>query len=125
MLKHFKPQKIKSIKLLIVTISILLAGCKNLPVDVYDKEVCGDLGSDGARCNHTLVENTRNLSKDEWDKLRSDEGWMCMSANSFIETEATLEQLCDKNGCDYKTMQLIKQFKTQIKEIIHFMKSRE
>ena len=71
-------------------ILLFFSGCAK--VSIYDKQVCGDLGEYGARCNNTLVSKPVDLTKEEWDIKRV--GWMCVDSTAFNDTETALDQLC-------------------------------
>lgn len=124
MTKHYKWQKTRWIALLIVIVSLFLLSCKTLklPVDIFDKEVCGDLGPAGAHCNHTLTEQPRDLNLEDWDKLRYEQGWLCMHPDAFADTEASLEEVCRRVECDYKTKDLLKKLKKQVNSINKIVK---
>lgn len=97
-----------------------LSACATIPlptVKVYDKVVCGDLGVDGAHCNHTYTKNQSfDLTKKQWDAQRV--GWMCMHHGDFEDTEGALDQLClNTDKCDYRVKEAILIVKAHLRSI--------
>jgi len=93
---------------------LILASCGH--VTIYDKQVCGDLGEDGAHCNHTLVSKPEDFDKATWDIMRV--GWMCVDPTGFNDTETALDQLCTTTKkCTYKQRKAIEEVKARIHEI--------
>lgn len=93
--------------------AVSLAACGGIPVTIHDHELCGDkeaIPGMGAHCAHTLVHQTRDLSKADWDTLRSSHGLICAESEMFADWKAALETLCnncDTTGdckCNYATM---------------------
>lgn len=106
----------------------IVSGCTHIPlptVKVYDKVVCGDLGVDGAHCNHTYLQNKAfDLTKKEWDQKRV--GWMCMHHTDFEDTEGALDQLCmNTETCDYRVKEAIATVKAHLKSIARKAKRAE
>jgi hypothetical protein len=99
-----------------ILLLILFFICSCGQVTVYDKIVCGDLGEDGAHCNHTLKQEPADYDKATWDSMRI--GWMCVDPTGFNDTETALDQLCTTtNRCTYKQRQAIEEVKARIREI--------
>lgn len=94
--------------LLIALFAVLSLSCSP-KVEVYDKEVCADLGAEGARCTHTLVDQARDVTKAEWDTIRF--GMLCMDSRGFTDTETIIDQICQSGfaQCDYKARERIKE----------------
>ncbi len=62
------------------------------------------MGDLGASCANTQNDNTRDLTKQEWDEERF--GQLCMTADSFIEIKKTIEKLCaSTKKCTYEELQ--------------------
>lgn len=98
----------------VIPLLIVLAGCGH--VNIYDKQVCGDLGEYGAHCNHTLVSKPEDFDKQTWDTMRV--GWMCVDPTGFNDTETALDQLCaTTKKCTYKQRQVIEEVKARIREV--------
>lgn len=91
---------------LLISSSISLVECTT--THITDIEACGDKGSLGGHCAHTLTNETRNLNKHDWDAMRF--GWICMSPEDFTNTETEIAQLCNSNSklCDYRTKTLLR-----------------
>lgn len=69
-------------------------------VKIHDQEWCGDMGSQGATCFHTLKPDTRDIPKEQWDLERF--GQVCTQPNNFAEIKANLEKLCrETKDCVY------------------------
>ena len=87
--------------LTLLFIVVVFSGCGT--VTVYDQEVCGDLGQAGAHCAHTLTNQTRDISKANWDIERV--GYLCMNSQSFTDQETAVDEFCNNNQslCDYQT----------------------
>lgn len=99
----------------ILFLCALLVSCGR--VKIKDKEVCGDLGTDGADCFHTLKDTQRYIPKLEWDELRF--GWLCMSPESFAQMKTEILQLCETSGkCNYeKVEKLLTRFSLNLNRI--------
>lgn len=97
--------KIK-LNLILISSSILISSCSS--VHIKDNEFCGDLGPDGAHCNHTLSTQPRDIPKPEWDKLRF--GWICTNSEGFENWKTAIETLCRKNGCTYEEKKNVTKF---------------
>lgn len=92
----------------------IVSGCSH--VTVKDKEVCADLGYVGAHCAHTYTDTKRDIPKYEWDAERI--GWMCTPAESFSDTEDSIDELCRiTNKCDYETREIIQKYKDHIRPL--------
>lgn len=87
--------------------ALLLSSCAQVPIK--DQEWFGDEGSLGAHAFHTLTNDERQVSKDEWDNLRF--GMVCSKAESLADTKAVIEKLCSEaNNCTYEVQQAITAF---------------
>lgn len=68
-------------------------------VAINDHEWCGDKAEKGALCFHTLTNESRQLSKEEWDATRF--GNICTHdqpghlGETFAEMKANQEKLCN------------------------------
>ena len=70
-------------------------------VQIKDHEFCGDLGSSGASCFHTLKTDSRDIPKPEWDAYRF--GQICETADVFSDWKAVIEKLCsESHKCTYE-----------------------
>jgi len=84
---------------------------------VFDKEVCGDLGKYGAHCAHTLTDETRDIPKQEWDRVRI--GYLCVSSEGFNDTETALDQLCQTtNLCNYETREQLREALRRVRGVV-------
>jgi hypothetical protein len=92
-----KPsKKLKSVFALLFV--CLLSSCARVPIK--NSEWCGDLGAEGASCFNTLNDNSRDISKEEWDKERV--GKLCTSPETFADLQAAILKLCKASGrCVY------------------------
>jgi hypothetical protein len=88
-----------------LSITVALNACA---VIIKDAEVCGDLGN-SASCFHTLSNESRDLSQQEWDAMRV--GMLCTSADSFANWKSALEKLCHQTGnCTYELKKNLTEF---------------
>lgn len=87
------------LKLNLVILLILSISCAK--IKIKNTEWCGDLGIDGASCFNTHNDNSRDLRKEEWDKVRF--GMICASSKDFSEWKSYIYQLCLQAGnrCTY------------------------
>lgn len=69
---------------------LILTSCAK--VEVKDSEFCGDMGVEGATCFHLLSENSRELTKPEWDQERF--GMICGKAEAFSNLKTVALKLC-------------------------------
>lgn len=90
-------------KWLLILVLPLLSACQQ--ITVKDKEVCGDLGSEGAHCAHTLIVKTRDIKKAQWDLERV--GWLCTNSTGYTDTETTIDAVCQVIHCDFETQQKV------------------
>jgi hypothetical protein len=83
---------------------LLLSSCQQ--VSINDETVYALKGPGrGAFYAHTLTTEQGSLSQAEWDVISA--GMLCMSANSFGDLKAIIEQLCsyNPNECNYPQVQ--------------------
>jgi hypothetical protein len=67
------------------------------------------MGFQGAACFHTLIEEKRDVPKDQWDDERF--GQICEKADVFADWKSVIEKLCSLSGdCDYQTKKNLKKF---------------
>lgn len=94
---------------------LTLSGCAN--VRIPDTEWCGDMGSEGAACFHTLSDDARDLPKAEWDAERF--GQVCTTTNNFSAIISSVEQLCSMAGrrCSYSTRKAIKKMTLNLQRL--------
>jgi hypothetical protein len=85
-------------------------------VQISDSEWCGDAGSLGASCFHTLSDQERDIEKDQWDQERF--GMVCTSAETLAEWKAAILKLCkDTKRCDYETKKKIVEFGKKLRKV--------
>lgn len=97
-----------------------MIGCNR--VEVPNIEWCASAGIHGAFCQHSITEDRRRLSIDEFiyfleaqDDIKStpeneEKGpALCTSSNDFARVKTTIEQLCQKAGnkCTYEDKKMI------------------
>lgn len=97
-MQHLKKSLPLGLLLALLLTAIVSCGT----ITVYDKEVCADLGEIGADCTTTITGKSRELSKAQWDSIRT--GYFCMDSRGYTDTETAIDQFCNAyNVCDYKT----------------------
>ena len=97
-----------------LTLSLLLSACGT--VKLKDGEVCGDMGSLGATCDHTFTSKPRDLSKAEWDAFRV--GQLCMNSSLFANWKASLIKFCnDTKRCTYEEEKAIERVGKKLDEL--------
>lgn len=78
-------------------------------VEIKNQEFCGDMGSMGADCFKTLTDETRHVSKDDWDNERM--GMICESPEVFGDWKAVILKLCHKSKtCRYQAEETLVKF---------------
>jgi polyferredoxin len=89
------------LKLQLFVSLIALTSCTHIVI--YDREVCADLGPNGAFCAHTLTNATRTITKQNWDKERT--GYLCMDSTAYNDVETVIDQFCNNypTVCDYES----------------------
>lgn len=104
------------LKLSLVCLLSLAVSCARVPIK--NAEVCGDLASEGAECVNTLNDDTRSLTKDEWDQERF--GMVCTKADNFAHWMASIIKLCKAAGnrCTYDSKKKIVKFMGKINDHI-------
>ena len=84
--------------LLVTSLSLLPSSCAH--VVVQNAEWCGDMGDAGASCFNTLSDNSRDLTKSEWDAIRF--GQVCTSKESITNWKTAILKLCKySNICTF------------------------
>lgn len=104
----------------LMLLSTAISSCAifQAPIDVYDKEVCANLGDIvyqgvhiGARCKHTLTDKARTVPLLQWRNKKAIEGGsiglLCMDSQAFADVETAIEQACQFISCDYKTREAL------------------
>lgn len=91
---------------------LLLSGCAT--VKIPNTEWCGDMGSEGAACFHTLSDDARDIPKAEWDAERF--GQVCTTTNDFAAIQSALEKLCSMAGkrCTYYVKQALRSLEAKV-----------
>lgn len=115
-MKKFSLQKMLLIvSAIAVVCELLCVGCGH--VVIHDKEFCGDLGVVGAHCAHTLTPETRDVSKENWDKERI--GNICVNSRGWTDTETSIDQFCTTTDlCDYETQQAVVRIRAVVKKAL-------
>lgn len=94
-------------------VSAWLSGCGG--VEIKDAEWCGDVGSAGASCYHTLSDAERDIPKDQWDKERF--GMLCTQPENFANWKEAILQLCKQYGrCTFDEQQLIEKNEARVQD---------
>lgn len=94
--------------------ALLLSSCAQVPIK--DQEYCGDEGTLGAHCFHTLSSGERQIEKEAWDNERF--GMVCTKAENLADTKAVIEKLCSEaNNCTYEVQQAITAFFNHMEEV--------
>ena len=110
-------KKLRNVLLLLFV--TLLSSCAKVPI--RNHEWCGDFGDDGASCFNTQNDNSRDLTKEEWDKERF--SMLCTSPTNFAEIQAAILKLCTATKrCTYdskkKLIALRNKFDNHIETVI-------
>lgn len=80
---------------------------------IKNAEWCGDMGDLGASCFMTHSQDSRDLSKEDWDKERF--GQLCTSADTFANIKTAIQKLCyQTKKCTIEQKKLIKELETKI-----------
>lgn len=69
---------------------LILSSCGQIRLN--NSEWCGDLGDLGASCFKTHSDESRDITKDEWDQERF--GQVCTQAENFSNMKTALQKLC-------------------------------
>jgi hypothetical protein len=111
---------------------VAVNGCASypkLPLQIFDKEVCANLGDIvyqgqhiGARCKHTLTEGVRNVPLEQWREKKAAEGGsiglLCMNSQAFEDAETVIDQACQYVTCEYKTREAIKAAFARLRPVV-------
>jgi hypothetical protein len=109
-MKPLKKQK----SVFVLLFVFLLNSCAKVPIK--NSEWCGDLGSEGASCFNTLNDNSRDISKEEWDQERI--GMICTKPQTFQELQSAILKLCKASKrCTYENKKIIFNFIKNIEAI--------
>lgn len=81
---------------------------------IKDQEWCGDMGSEGATCFHTLTDETRDIPKDEWDNERF--GQLCTSSDNFADLKKIILKVCSRYKCNVAVKQQLLKFAERTNE---------
>lgn len=106
---------------MLISFVFLLASCAR--VKVKDSEWCGDIGSYGASCFHTLTDETREVSLKEWEQERF--GMICTKADNFADWKITILKLCRiaKFRCTYDSKTKMVQFIGKVEDFSEYTKN--
>lgn len=111
----------RKLKSLWLSLFVMIGACNR--VEVPNIEWCASIGIHGALCQHSISEDKRQLSIDEFiyflesqedDKATPENEEkgpaLCTSSNDFARVKTTIEQLCHKAGnkCTYEDKKMIK-----------------
>jgi hypothetical protein len=84
-------------------------------VKINDAEWCADLGADGASCFHTLTDESRDLTREQWDQARF--GQVCTSSDSFANWKAAILKFCSRTRlCTYQFKKSVEDFSERVQE---------
>lgn len=106
-----------------VLLGLSISGCPS--VQIKDEEVCGSLASKGATCFHTLTEESRTMTLQEfaawWNDLSDPK--IATRASAFADAKAALETLCSINNvCTYEQKQVIAKLSNKFDSIVSVAK---
>lgn len=105
----------KNLKRLLAILSAFVASACGT-VTITDQEWCGDMGEHGASCFYTISEESRDITKEQWDIDRF--GQVCGTSAAYSEFVAALLKLCsDDNRCSWEVKKKIKDFRKNVKSI--------
>ena len=103
----------RSIYLLSINVALIRCG----HVQVPDTEVCSSAGVHGALCAHTISQERRRLTIEQWIDFLEANGdnkgpAVCQSSIDYMKVKTALEQLCQKAGdsCAYEDKKMISDF---------------
>lgn len=97
---------------------VILSGFSNSCSNVMIKnaEWCGDAGSLGALCFHTLSDDEREMTKEQWDAERF--GMICTKSENFAEWKTAILKLCRKNPiCTYEMTREVRAFSMKVARV--------
>lgn len=110
-------QSLKSLKIAFVILLVLnLSACAS--VTINDAEWCADAGELGASCFHTLTDEARDLSKEEWDALRF--GQVCTGPDNFANWKAAILKFCSRTKiCSFDFKKKVIEFSEKVDQVGH------
>lgn len=110
-------QKSKNLRILFAILSALsLSGCGS--VTIKNAEWCADMGELGASCFHTVSDDARELSKEEWDALRF--GQVCTGPDNFANWKAAILKFCSRTKiCSFDFKKKVIQFTDKMNRMGH------
>jgi hypothetical protein len=111
-MKHSKKLNLA----LAILLVFLVSNCAR--VKIKNSEWCGDLGEYGASCFNTHNNNSREISREEWNKERY--GMICTRAENYKEWKSAIEKLCKlaKFRCTFEEKQKINEISVKIENFI-------
>ena len=99
--------------ILLFTTMGVLQSCSN--VEIKDQKWCGDQGTLGAHCAHTLSNSTYDYDYNTWANRRF--GQLCTDddpdklGSQFAEMKKEVEELCSiTNSCSYPQVTALRSF---------------
>jgi hypothetical protein len=105
------PRKKNSKRISLLLFALTLSSCTS--VKLTDNEWCGDLGSLGASCFHTLSDDSRDVEKAKWDEERV--GMLCTNSDSFANWKAAILKLCKETKmCTYEQKEMIEKLSARV-----------
>jgi hypothetical protein len=82
-------------------------------IQIKDAEWCGDMGSEGAYCFHTISNEARGLEKPDWDKERF--GMVCTNPANFANWKEAILKLCEQTkNCTYEFVEMLTSFSNKV-----------
>lgn len=99
--------------LLFITMVLFLCSCARVKIE--DQMWCGDAGTQGAFCYHTLADGETIIPQPDWDDMRF--GQICTAdppgdkGRTFAQIKTWIEQLCSfSKRCTYPDVKKMLQF---------------
>lgn len=80
-------------------------------------EACVNLGIAGAQCAHTYTQETRTLTKEEFEAESI--GWVSIRAEDFSDREDAIDEICRATEkCDFEMQEIIEKHKEAMKPLL-------
>lgn len=105
-----KPSRnIKSVLPLLFVLTLSSCG----RIKLKNSEWCGDMGELGASCFKTHSDESRDLSKEQWDQERF--GQVCTQAENFTNMKTAIQKLCYlTKKCTFEEKKILKELESKI-----------
>lgn len=99
----------------VALLAYAISGCGS--IKIHDAEFCGDMGAEGAACFHMLSDDSRNLTKEEWDAERF--GQVCTDPQNYADLKAVLLKFCNSTKkCTYDVKKKIMEFDQKLEAVM-------